>query len=144
MAIAHIDVGAGVIQLYINRQKEMFSFKPKVKQCSQVKAFNRKKKSVKEPEKPSIPSMEALNEFIERLWIQEEAKQIKLHNHRNARCRIQCKKFLESENKEVEATPTTKKVWRKKVSSSGTPPGDHNRTKGMESPAPDSKPKPSP
>ena len=95
MAIAHIDVGAGVIQLYINRQKEKFSFKPKVKQCSQVKAFNRKKKSVKEMDKPSIPSMEVLIEFIESLQIQEEAKQIKLHNHRNARRRIQRKKFLE-------------------------------------------------
>ena len=121
-ANAHIDVGAGEIQLNINGQKEKFTFKPKVEQCSQVKAFNRIKKSEKELEKPSIPSIEALTEFVESLRIQKEAKQIKLHNHRNARRRIQRKKFLESEKKEVEATPTTKKVCRKKVSSSGTPP----------------------
>jgi hypothetical protein len=35
-----IDVGAGEIQLNINGQKEMFAFKPKVEQCSQVKAIN--------------------------------------------------------------------------------------------------------
>ena len=102
----------------------MFTFKPKVEQCSQVKAINRKKKSEKEPEKPSIPPIEAFIEYIESLEIQEEAKQIKLHNHRNARRRIQRKKFLESEKKEVETLPTTNKVWRKKVSSSRTPPGD--------------------
>ena len=57
-ANAHIDVGAGEIQLNINGQKEKFAFKPKVEQCSQVKAFNRKKKFEKESEKPSIPSIE--------------------------------------------------------------------------------------
>ena len=123
-ANASIDVGAGEIQLNINGQKEKFSFKPKVEQCSQVKAINRKKKSEKEPEKSSIPPIEALIEFVESLWIQEEAKQIKLRNYRNARRRIQRKKFLESEKKEVETLPTTNKVWRKKVSSSRTPPGD--------------------
>jgi len=123
-ANASIDVGAGEIQLNINGQKEKFSFKPKVEQCSQVKAINRKKKSEKEPEKSSIPPIEALIEFVESLWIQEEAKQIKLRNYRNARRRIQRKKFLESEKKEVETPPTTNKVWRKKVSSSRTPPGD--------------------
>jgi len=123
-ANASIDVGAGEIQLNINGQKEKFSFKPKVEQRSQVKAINRKKKSEKEPEKSPIPPIEALIEFVESLWIQEEAKQIKLRNYRNARRRIQRKKFLESEKKEVETLPTTNKVWRKKVSSSRTPPGD--------------------
>ena len=89
-------------------------------------SFQLEKKSKKESEKPSIPSIKALIEFVESLRIQEEVKQIKLHNHRNARCRIQCKKFLESEKKEVKAVPTTKRVWQKKVSSSGTPPGDDN------------------
>jgi hypothetical protein len=51
-ANTHIDVRAGEIQLNINGQKEKFAFKPKVEQCSQVKAFNRKKKSEKESEKP--------------------------------------------------------------------------------------------
>ena len=139
-ANASIDVGAGEIQLNINGQKEKFSFKPKVEQCSQVKAINRKKKSEKEPEKSSIPPIEALIEFVESLWIQEEAKQIKLRNYRNARRRIQRKKFLESEKKEVESKPTPKMVWWKKGSSSGTPPSDDKRTKEKESPAPDSKP----
>ena len=143
-ANADIDVGAGEIQLNINGQKEKFAFKPKVEQCSQVKALNWKKKSEKESQKPSIPSIEALIKFVESLRTQEEMKQIKLHNHRNARRRIQRKKFLEPEKKEVETTPTTKKVWRKKVSTSGTPSGDDNRTKGMENLAPDSKPEPSP
>ena len=133
-------MGASEIQLNINGQKETFAFKPKVEQCSQVKAINRKKKSEKEPEKPSTPPIEALIEYVESLRIQEEAKQIKLHNYKNVRRRIQRKKFLESEKKEVEATPTPKKVWWKKVSSSGTPPSNDKQTKGMESPAPDSKP----
>jgi hypothetical protein len=51
---AHINVGAGEIQLNINGQKERLAFRPKVEQCSQVKTFNRKK-SKKEPEKPSTP-----------------------------------------------------------------------------------------
>ena len=84
-ANAHIDVGAGEIQLNINGQKEKFAFKPQVEQCSQVKATNRKKKSEKEPEKSSIPPIEALIKYVESLRIQEEAKQIKLHNYRNAR-----------------------------------------------------------
>ena len=50
---AHIDVGAGEIQLNINWQTERFTFWPKVKQYSQVKTFNRKK-SEKEQEKPSV------------------------------------------------------------------------------------------
>ena len=54
--------------------------------------------------------METLIEFVESLRIREE---IKLHNHRNAKRRIQRKKFLESEQKEIEAKPTSKKVWRK-------------------------------
>jgi hypothetical protein len=47
-ANAHIDVGAGEIQLNINGQKERFALRLKVEQCSQVKTFNRKKKSEKE------------------------------------------------------------------------------------------------
>ena len=39
-ANAHIDVGAGEIQLNINGQKERFSFRPKDEQCSQIKSFN--------------------------------------------------------------------------------------------------------
>jgi hypothetical protein len=54
-ANAHIDVGAGEIPLNSNGQKEKFAFKLMVEQYSQVKAINRKKKSEKEPEKPSIP-----------------------------------------------------------------------------------------
>jgi len=96
------------------------------------------------PEKSSIPPIEAVIEYVESLRIQEEAKQIKLHNYRNVRRRIQHKKFLESEKKEGKATPTPKKVWRKKVSSLGTPPSDDKQTKGMESPALDSKPEPAP
>ena len=42
---AHIDVGAGEIQLNINGQKEKFAFKPKVEQCSLVKEVHRKKKT---------------------------------------------------------------------------------------------------
>ena len=37
---AHIDVGAGEIQLNINGQIERFTFRPKVEQYSQVKTFN--------------------------------------------------------------------------------------------------------
>ena len=101
-ANASIDVGAGEIQLNINGQKETFAFKPKVEQCSQVKEVHRKKKPEKEMKKPSLPNIEALIVFMENLWIQEElrlqeeAKQIKLHNQRNAKQRIQRKKFLES------------------------------------------------
>ena len=39
-ANAHIDVGAGEIQLNINGQTERFAFRPKVEQCSLVKTFN--------------------------------------------------------------------------------------------------------
>ena len=125
----------------IQWQIEKFTFRPKVEQCSQVKSFNWKKKSEKESEKPSLPSLEALIELVESIHIREE---IKLHNHRNAKRRIQRKKFLELEKKEIEAKPTSKRVWQKKVSSSGSPPGEDKRTQGMESPASDSKPEPSP
>ena len=85
-ANAHIDVGAGEIQLNINAQQEKFAFKPKVEQCSQVKEVHRTKKPEKETKKPSLPNIEALIAFVENLQIQEElriqeeAKQIKLHN----------------------------------------------------------------
>jgi hypothetical protein len=93
-ANAHIDVGAGEIQLNINGQQEKFTFKPKVEQCNQVKEVRRKKKPEKETKKPSLPNIEALIAFVENLRIQEElrlqeeAKQIKLHNQRNAKHRI--------------------------------------------------------
>ena len=86
-----------------------------------VKEVHRKKIPEKEAKKPSLPNIEALIEFVENLRIQEEiriqeeAKQIKLHNQRNAKRRIQCKKFLESQKTKVETPPTPKKVWRKKV-----------------------------
>ncbi|PUZ39417.1 hypothetical protein GQ55_9G306000 [Panicum hallii var. hallii] len=67
-ANAHIDVGVGEIQLNINGQKEKFAFRPKAEQCSQVKTFNRKK-SEKEPDKQSTPSIKALIEFVENLRI---------------------------------------------------------------------------
>ena len=98
----------------------------------------------------SLPNIEALIAFVENLRIQEElrlqeeAKQIKLHNQRNAKRRIQRKKFLESQEVKVETQPIPKKVWWKKVSSPKTPSSDDNQTKGMESPTPDSKPEPSP
>ena len=38
-ANAHIDVGAGEIQLNINGQTEKFAFRPMVEQCSQVRTF---------------------------------------------------------------------------------------------------------
>ena len=93
-ANVHIDVGAGEIQLNINGQQENFSFKPKVEQCNQVKEVRRKKKPEKEMKKPSLPNIEALIAFVENLRIQEElrlqeeAKQIKLHNQKNAKRRI--------------------------------------------------------
>ena len=149
-ANAHIDVGAREIQLNINVQQEKFAFKSKVEQCNQVKEVRWKKKPEQETKKPSLPNIEALIAFVENLRIQEElqlqeeAKQIKLHNQRNAKRRIQRKKFLESQEAKVETQPTPKKVWRKNVSSPKTPSGDDNRTEGIESPAPDSKPEPSP
>jgi len=85
-ANTHIDVGAREIQLNINGQQEKFAFNPKVKQCNQVKEVRRKKKPEKEIKKPSLPNIEALIAFVENLRIQEElrlqeeAKQIKLHN----------------------------------------------------------------
>ena len=93
-ANAHIDVGAREIQLSINGQKEKFTFKPKVEQCSVVKEAHRKKKLEKEAKKPSLPNIEALIEFVEslriqeELQIQEEVKLIKLHNQRNAKRQI--------------------------------------------------------
>jgi len=80
----------------------------------------------------------------EELRLQEEAKKIKLPNQKNAKRRIQRKKFLDSQEVKVEAQPTPKKVWRKKVSSPKTPSGDDKRIEGMESLALDSKPEPLP
>ena len=94
IANAHIDVGAGEIQLNINGQQEKFAFKPKVEQCNQLKEVRRKKKPEKETKKPSLPNIEALIAFVDNLQIQEElrlqeeAKQIKIHNQKNAKCRI--------------------------------------------------------
>jgi hypothetical protein len=54
-----------------------------------------------------------------------------VHNQLNAKRRIQRKKFLELEKKEIEESKPTKKVWQKKLSSpSTTPSGDDNRTYG--------------
>jgi hypothetical protein len=73
---------------------------------------------VKEPEKPSTPSIEALIKFVESLRIREEI-----------------------ERKEIKTSKPTRKMWQKKVSSPMTSPsGDNNRTQGMESPDQDSKP----
>jgi len=80
-ANAHIDVGAEEIQLNINGQTEKFAFRPKVEQCSQVKAFNRKK-SEKEQEKPSTLTIDILAELLERQRIDKE---IRVHNNRNTR-----------------------------------------------------------
>ena len=79
-ANAHIDVGAGEIQININGQIERFAFRPKVKQCSQVKAFNWKK-SEKEQERPSAPTIDILAELLERLRVDRE---IRVHNYKNA------------------------------------------------------------
>jgi len=106
---AHIDVGAREIQLNINVQTEKFAFRPKVKQCSQVRTFNRKK-SEKEKEKPSTPTINILAELLERLRIDKE---IRVPNYRNARRRILHREF---------------EKWRRKASSSGTPSGEDNKT----------------
>jgi hypothetical protein len=63
-ANAHINVGAGEIQLNINGQMEKFAFTPKVKQCSQVRTFTRKK-SEKEQKKRSTPTIDILAELLE-------------------------------------------------------------------------------
>jgi hypothetical protein len=79
---------------------------------------------------------------VETLRIREE---IMVHIQQNVKRRIQRKKFLELEKKEIETSKPTKKVWQRKVSSpTTTPSGDDNRTQGMDSPAPDSKPELSP
>jgi hypothetical protein len=119
---------------------EKFAFKPKVEQCSQVRTFTRRK-SEKEQEKASTPTIDILAELLEQLRIDKE---IKVHNYRNARRRILRREFGESEAKAIETKPATKKEWRRKVSSSGTPSGDDNKTRGMEIPAPDLKPELSP
>ena len=95
MTTAHIDAGVGVIQLYINGQKERFGFRPKDEKCSQIKSFNRKE-SVKELEKSY-----SLIDFVENLRTQEE---IKVYNQRNAKQNIQRKNFLEFGKKEIEVT----------------------------------------
>jgi len=116
MTTAHIDAGVGVIQLNINGQKERFGFrpkdkqcsqiKPKDKQCSQIKSFNRKE-FMKELEKPYTPSNSTLIEFVENLRTPEE---IKVYNQWNAKRNIQRKKFLEFGKKEIEITYG----WRKR------------------------------
>ena len=129
-ANAHIDVGAGEIQLNINGQIEKFAFR----------TFNRKKPK-KAQEKTSTPTIDILAELVERLWLNKE---IRVHNYRNARRRTLHKEFEELEAKAIKTKPATKKEWRRKVSSSGAPSSNDNKTKGMESPAPDLKPKLSP
>ena len=100
MTTAHIDVGVGVIQLNINRQKERFGFRPKDEQCSQIKSINRKE-SMKELEKPFTPSNYTLIELVENLRTREE---IKVYNQQNAKRNFQRKKFLEFGKKEIEIT----------------------------------------
>jgi hypothetical protein len=79
---------------------------------------------------------------VESFRIQEE---IKVHNQRNAKRRIQHKKFLKLERKEIETSKSMRKTWQKKMSSPTTSPfDDDNQTQGMESLAQDSKPKLSP
>ena len=106
MTNAYIDAGVGVIQLNINGQKERFGFKPKDENCSQIKSFNRKE-SVKELEKPYIPSNHTLIESVENLRTREE---IKVYNQRNAKRNIQRRNFLEFGKKEIEVTLPTQKV----------------------------------
>ena len=120
----HVDVGAGEIQLNINGQTERFAFRPKVEQCSQVKVFNRKK-SEKEQEKPSTPTIDILAKLLEQLRID---RVIRVHNYRNAIRQILHREFEESETKEIKTKPATKKEWWRKVSWSGSPSGDDNRT----------------
>jgi hypothetical protein len=67
-ANAHIDDGAGEIQLNINDRQERFAFKSKVEQCNQVKEVHRKKKPEQETKKPSLLNIEALISFMENLW----------------------------------------------------------------------------
>ena len=100
MTTAPIDAGVGVIQLNINGQKERFGFRPKDDKCSQIKSFNRME-SVKELEKPYIPSNHTLIEFKENLQNREE---IKVYNQRNTKRNIQRKKFIEFGKKEIEVT----------------------------------------
>ena len=80
-ANAHIDVGAGEIQLNINGQMRKFAIRPKVEQCSQVRNFNQKKPE-KEKEKTSTPTIDILAELLEQL---RNDKEIRVHNYRNAR-----------------------------------------------------------
>jgi hypothetical protein len=106
MTTAHIDAGVGVIQLNINGQKERFGFRPNDDKCSQIKSFNRKE-SVKELEKPYVPSNHTLIEFVENLRTREE---IKVYNQQNAKQNIQHRTFLEFGMKEIEVTLPTCKV----------------------------------
>ena len=89
----------------------------------------------------STPTIDVLAELLERLRIDRE---IRVHNYRNARRQILRREFEESEAKAIKTKPATKKEWRRKVSSSGAPSSNDNKTKGMESPAPDLKPELSP
>jgi len=85
--------------------RQRFAFRPKVEQCSQVKAFNRKK-SEKEQEKPSTPTIDILAELLEQLRIDRE---IRVHNYRNARRRILRREFEKLEAKAIKPKPSTKK-----------------------------------
>jgi hypothetical protein len=64
-ANAHIDVGAGEIQLNFNGQTEKFAFRPKVEQCFQIRTFNRRKPE--KEQKTSTPTIDILAKLIERL-----------------------------------------------------------------------------
>jgi len=108
MTNAHIDERAEEIQLNIDEQKEMFAFKPKDEQCSQVTNFNRKR-SKKKLEKPSIYT---LIEFVENLRIREE---IKVYNDWNMKRSIQRKKLLELEKKDRNNSAYTEGVAKETV-----------------------------
>ena len=99
------------------------------------------KQSEKELEKPSTPSIDTLIEFVENLQIREE---IKVYNWRNMKWRIQRKKLLEFEKKEIEITLSTRKVWQKEASPPTSPLGDDDQTQGMDSLAQDEKLEPLP
>ena len=128
-ANASIDVGAREIQLNINGQKETFTFKPKVEQCSQVKAINRKKKSEKKPEKPSIPPIKARIKYVESLRIQEEAKQIKLHNYKNAREGSNVRNFWNRERKRSNQNPHPRRCGGRKGRRQELHPATSNKPK---------------
>jgi hypothetical protein len=121
-ANANVDVGARVNRLNINGEKERFTFKPKVKQCSQVRMVDRKiSNHVQEDEvAPTKPKMKAFNG---RYRPKKETNKAK------------GEKKTESKNTPAKASPTssppkkTKKVWhvKRESSESSTPGPDESK-----------------